>query len=130
MSIPEAEKKARLGKTYIYPWVGVDLDGTLAEYDEYVNHTHIGAPIEKMVNRVKRFLDDQIIVKIFTARAADANPAKRIEIIEAIDKWCIEVFGQTLPITCVKDYGCVRFYDDRAIQIIKNTGERADGEEL
>jgi hypothetical protein len=130
MSIPEAEKKARLGKNYIYPWVGIDLDGTLAEYHEFQGPTHIGAPIEKMVNRVKKFLLDGVVVKIFTARAAEANPATRIEIIEAIDKWCIEVFGQTLTVTCMKDYGMVRLYDDRAIQIIKNTGERADGEEL
>jgi len=133
MSLTEAEREARkqsrLGKKYIYPWIGVDLDRTLAEYHEFVSPTHIGAPIEKMVNRVKKFLEDRIAVKIFTARVADTDPALRIEIIEAIDRWCIEVFGRTLPVTCVKDYGMVRLYDDRAIQIVPNTGERVDGEE-
>lgn len=119
----EARKQKRLGKTYIYPWIGVDLDKTLAEYHDYVSHTHIGKPIPKMVERVKKFLDDQIAVKIFTARVADPDPTKRLEIIEAIDTWCTEVFGRTLPVTCIKDYGMVRLYDDRAIQVEPNTGE-------
>lgn len=125
----EARKASRLQSKYIYPWIGVDLDGTLAVYDTFISPTHIGAPIEKMVNRVKWMLAEKIVVKIFTARASDADPTARLQVIEAIDQWCLEVFGQTLPITCVKDYGMVALYDDRAIQIIKNTGERADGEQ-
>jgi hypothetical protein len=35
-------------------WVGVDLDGTLAEYHGFKGPEHIGKPIPKMVARVKR----------------------------------------------------------------------------
>jgi len=35
------------------PWIGVDLDGTLAHYDGWKGPTHIGAPIHKMVQRVR-----------------------------------------------------------------------------
>jgi hypothetical protein len=32
-------------------WIGVDLDGTLAFYDEWIGPEHIGAPIPGMVDR-------------------------------------------------------------------------------
>lgn len=31
------------------PWLGVDLDGTLAVYDKWRGIEHIGAPIPAMV---------------------------------------------------------------------------------
>jgi hypothetical protein len=34
-------------------WIGVDLDGTLAEYHEYISATHIGKPIERMVDMLQ-----------------------------------------------------------------------------
>ena len=37
-------------------WVGVDLDGTLATYDEWRGIEHVGEPIAPMVERVKRWL--------------------------------------------------------------------------
>lgn len=36
-------------------WIGVDLDGTLAEYHGW-DDGRIGAPIPKMVQRVKQWL--------------------------------------------------------------------------
>lgn len=38
------------------PWIGVDLDGTLAEYHGWVSELHIGPPIPAMLARVKRWL--------------------------------------------------------------------------
>jgi hypothetical protein len=35
-------------------WIGVDLDGTLAESTKWVSPSHIGEPIHKMVERVKK----------------------------------------------------------------------------
>lgn len=49
-------------------WIGVDLDGTIAEYHGWVSPTHIGAPIPKMVERVKVWLSEGKEVRIFTAR--------------------------------------------------------------
>jgi len=51
------------------PWVGVDLDGTLAEFGEWKGAGHIGRPIPAMVDAVKNLLKAGITVKIFTARA-------------------------------------------------------------
>ena len=110
-------------------WIGVDLDGTLAQ-DSRKGPAYIGAPIPAMVERVKQWLKDGKKVKIFTARA---YPGGRIgekkleEVIIAIRVWCREHIGEVLPITYAKDYGMIELWDDRAVQIIPNTGVRADG---
>jgi len=51
-------------------WIGVDLDGTLAYYDEWRGLYHIGEPIPAMVDRVKRWLAEGRDVRIFTARVS------------------------------------------------------------
>ena len=122
VSDKEARKRARLQSKYIYPWIGVDLDGTLAKYDTFVSPTHIGEPIWPMCDRVKNWIEEGLQVKIFTARASDQDPEIRLQVINAIDAWCQDVFGKTLPVTCIKDYGCVRLFDDRAVQVEFNTG--------
>lgn len=118
----EARKQVRLGKKYIYPWIGVDLDGTIAEYTTFISPTHIGKPIQPMCDRVKTWIEEGLQVKIFTARVSEQDPTVRLEVINAINAWCQDVFGKALPITCVKDYGMVQLFDDRAIQVEKNTG--------
>ena len=35
--------------------------------------------------------------------------------------------GAVLPITCVKDYGMEEIWDDRAIQMERNTGKPVEG---
>lgn len=106
-------------------WIGVDLDGTLAEYDEWVHHTHIGDPIPIMRGRVMQWLDRGINVKIFTARVycdEDGDPTEAAEAKEAIESWCQQHLGIVLPVTCTKDYGMYELWDDRAITVQKNTG--------
>jgi hypothetical protein len=105
-------------------WIGVDLDGTLAEYDGWKGAGHIGAPIPLMVDRVKRWLAEGRLVKIFTARVWDAEPV----IAKTISDWCEKHIGQRLEVTCTKDYGMVELWDDRAVQVVPNTGVRADGQ--
>jgi len=101
-------------------WIGVDLDGTLAKYRGWKGATHIGTPIPSMVSRVKRWLREGKVVKIFTARAAgDDGTARR-----AIEKWCKTHIGKALPITCVKDKNCVRIWDDRAVGVKSNKGRQ------
>ena len=39
-------------------WVGVDLDGTLAQYDGWKGVDHIGDPVPKMLERVRNWLAD------------------------------------------------------------------------
>ncbi len=99
------------------PWIGVDLDGTLAEYDGWHGNGHIGQPVEEMVNRVKDWLDEGKTVKIFTARASNGEMAKRV-----VQQWCKKHIGQELEVTNVKDFGMTELWDDRAIQVVPNEG--------
>ncbi len=109
-------------------WIGVDLDGTLAMYKrgEY-DHAKVGEPIPLMVNRVKEWLKAGLDVRIFTARVwSDGSSPRNLEVSHAriaINEWCLEQFGQTLPITCQKDYGMIALWDDRAVSVRTNTGE-------
>lgn len=107
-------------------WIGVDLDATLAKYhigDLHRNGvTHIGPPIPRMVNKVKQWLAEGRTVKIFTARVAEKNNRDIPQIRAAIEEWCETHIGQVLEITNVKDWDMEVLYDDRAVQIVPNTG--------
>lgn len=108
-------------------WIGVDLDGTLAQYDRWRGPDHIGAPVPQMLERVKRWLAEGRDVRIFTARVwSDGTPERDAEARLArlsIAKWCKEHLGQVLAITNIKDYGMVELYDDRAVRVESNTGK-------
>ena len=122
-------------------WIGVDFDGTLAHYNGWVDASHCGAPIAAMVERVKRWRAEGREVRIFTARmfpftrvvepgdvitfhrSASERQAQALDAIRAIQVWCTEHIGEELPITCVKDYGMIELWDDRAVQVRANTGE-------
>lgn len=111
-------------------WIGVDLDSTLATYTTWKGIDDIGAPIPKMLRRVKIWLKEGIDVRIFTARVwsdgSSESNRNALAAAFAIEKWCVEHIGQRLPITNSKDYDMLELWDDRAVQIIPNTGERAD----
>ena len=108
-------------------WIGVDLDRTLAHYDTWRSPGDIGEPISAMLERVKRWLDQGIPVRIFTARVwSDGTPARDadVELARAgIIQWCHKHLGVVLPITCVKDYDMMELWDDRAVRVEQNTGE-------
>jgi hypothetical protein len=95
--------------------VGFDLDGTLAHSRITVGPPFpIGEPVSEMVEIAKSFLAAGVQVKIFTARACDA------ENIPLVQDW-VERHGLgRLPVTNQKDYDMIRYYDDRAIQIRTN----------
>lgn len=100
-------------------WIGVDLDGTLAKYEGW-NGGLIGEPIPLMVDRVKAWLANGKEVRIFTARVGGLR--LDTEQIAAIEGWCRQHIGCTLPITATKDYGMIELWDDRCVQVIPNTG--------
>lgn len=103
-------------------WIGVDLDGTLAFHDgTWKSPEDIGEPIPLMVKRVKQWLKDGVEVKIFTARAAPNSP-ERDRCVKAVNEWVKKHIGQELEITAVKDYKMIKLYDDRAVQVVPNTG--------
>jgi hypothetical protein len=108
----------------------VDLDATLSVYDGWKGVEKIGEPIPKMVERVKKWLQEGKDVRIFTARVnPNQDKAKLVSAKYWIQKWCLEYIGQELPLTCEKDFETITIWDDRCVQIIPNTGDRVDGQE-
>lgn len=103
-------------------WIGFDLDGTLAEYHGWMNLSKIGDPIKPMLALVKEYIAAGWEVKIFTARVSTNDPEELKDTVLAIEKWCLEHVGTILDVTCRKDFTCVKFYDDRAVQVEFNTG--------
>ncbi len=114
-------------------WIGVDLDGTLAFYDNWKGCDHIGDPVPKMADRVKKWSAEGKEVRIFTARVSpQACALNGISLQEAegpIYGWLRKHFGRVFKITHEKDMAMVQLWDDRCVQVIPNTGERADGKE-
>lgn len=89
-------------------WIGVDLDGTLAHYDHWVHHTHIGVPIEKMAKRVRDWLSAGMVVKIVTARVSPDQDEKVVnEVRQAIASWCKQHLGQGLQVVHGKDLAMI-----------------------
>ena len=105
-------------------WVGFDIDATLAEYDGPLNLLEIGFPVTKMVHRLIAELDKGTYeVKIFTARAS--VPGQKELIWAWLDKWGLP----KLDITDRKDFRMAYYFDDRARQVVPNTGVVVVGEE-
>lgn len=100
-------------------WIGVDLDGTLAKYDCWRGAAHIGEPVEPMVARVKKWLAEGHEVRIYTARVCH-DPSGHIASL--IQDWTEEHIGVRLAVTSSKDYQMLFCVDDRAKQVIPNTG--------
>lgn len=100
-------------------WIGVDFDGTLVHYDHFRGEGHVGEPVDPMVKKVRKWLAEGKDVRLFTARKP--HPAIR--------KWMKDHLGQVLPITNVKDRFMQALYDDRAVQVERNTGKTDDAHE-
>jgi len=106
-------------------WIGVDLDGTLAEYHGWKGLYKIGEPVPAMVARVREWLAEGRDVRIFTARVgADQSTTAIMVSRMTIRHWCNKHLGKILPITAAKDFDLSEFWDDRAIGVIANTGAR------
>ena len=111
-------------------WIGVDLDGTLAIYDKWVAWNVIGPVIEPMKQRILKWLEEGKTVKIFTARVAFevdkcyvTGVTFTCDMIEKeIQDW-LELNGMPrLECTATKDFQMIELWDDRAVQVIPNTG--------
>lgn len=106
-------------------YIGVDLDGTLAHY-EPGQWPAIGAPVPRMLERVKAWLAEGQEVRIITARVAPCYPDAGDE-WERIHQWLLRHLGQELPIQAHKCGDMLRLYDDRAVQVEANTGRTTEG---
>lgn len=97
-------------------WIGVDLDGTLAEATDWQGMEHIGPPVPLMMRRVRQWLDQGLPVKIVTARAGDPVG------VAATQAWLKTHGLPELEVTDKKDFGMIELWDDRAIQVVQNRG--------
>ena len=97
-------------------WIGVDLDGTLAEYGGWKGPDNIGKPIPTMLARVRSWLEQGATVKIFTARACIP------EQVPFVLAWLEKHGLGACEVTNVKDFGMICLYDDRCVQVEMNTG--------
>jgi hypothetical protein len=104
-------------------WIGFDLDGTVAFYDGWKSHTHIGVPIPKMIALIQSYRAQGKKVKILTARVnSDRPPVEREEARQAIIAYMKEHVGEELPVTSEKDHHMLYNYDDRCKHVTTNTG--------
>lgn len=115
-------------------WIGFDLDGTLAKHCDDISEGQIGDPIPSMVELLQDFVRNGWEVRIFTARVdggevalAAGNPVgafyrdtERIKVL--ITEWLLKHVGFPLQITNKKDYSMEYCIDDRAMQVIPDTG--------
>jgi len=117
-------------------WIGVDLDGTLAYYNGLENTFSIGDPIPLMLERVKKWRENGIEVRIFTARVDGVPDPSLFEdkaavlfyqnidnVVKMIQDWTEKHLGERLTVTCKKDFSMMQLWDDKCKQVIKNTGE-------
>lgn len=111
-------------------WIAVDLDGTLAVYDHWVAWDIIGPVIEPMKERVLKWVAEGQEVRIFTARVAYEKDRcyvtgvdfHRADIVNIIQNWLEANSMPRLAVTHEKDFKMIELWDDRAIQVVRNTG--------
>jgi hypothetical protein len=107
---------------FVESWIGFDLDGTLAISTGVSASDVIGPPVERMVIRLQEHVKRGDKVKIFTARVGCPDEESNKIARAAIEKWCVMYLGFLPEITNIKDIGMRLLYDDRARQVIENTG--------
>ena len=98
-------------------WIGVDLDGTLAEYDVWLGPEFIGEPVPAMLERVQQWVSEGIEVRVVTARAGHPRHRRFVEI------WLHRHGLGQLAVTDKKDYAMIELWDDRCIAVRTNQGE-------
>lgn len=97
--------------------IAVDLDGTLAHHESSWGVSKIGDPIPSMLANVKQWISEGRTVVIFTARAVDKRNIPMIKV------WLEQHGIGGLTITNIKTPHITMLYDDRAVQVEKNTGK-------
>jgi hypothetical protein len=99
------------------PWIGVDLDGTLATFHRWRGLGYIGKPIPVMMTRVRGWVEAGYEVKIVTARASIE------EGISPVKAWLAKHGLPDLEVVSGKDFDMIELWDDRAIQVLPNSGK-------
>lgn len=114
---PEIATPAEADEPQNREWIGVDLDGTLAHYHKWKGISHIGKPVPLMKERVLEWIRQGHKVKILTARASVP------EGIAPVQQWLEKHGFPPLEVTNQKDFLMLELWDDRAVQVVHNTGK-------
>jgi hypothetical protein len=69
-----------------------------------------------MVQRIRKWIEQGVEVRIFTARASVP------ELIPEVEDWCLKHIGYRLIVTNRKDFGTIEIWDDRAVRVKPNLG--------
>jgi hypothetical protein len=139
------ENELRLERLKHTGWIGVDLDGTCFVYDKWVGWNVFGAPIPAMINRIRAWRAEGREVKMVTARVGlpifknageDVYSTMKsstcrvtrtmfsdVMMIQAIQDLLEKHVGERLPVQCYKDVHMIELWDDRAVQVVPNTGQ-------
>jgi len=109
-------------------WIGVDFDGTLAyTIENRTSPYELGEPIPEMVNRVIDWIHKGFTVKILTARmnikSSTGHDRDINKMRSLLEQWCYTYIGKVLECTNAKDGWMEVLWDDRAVQVIPNTGK-------
>ena len=132
LKIPNLQFRTDLGRQFLHDfrelgklngeyedgWIGVDLDGTLAEYHGWSEK--IGEPVPAMVQKVKRWVREGKEVRIFTARGATGD--NRHEQLMQVYEWIEDHLDESIEVTHQKDSEMKLLYDDRVRQVEFNEG--------
>jgi len=105
------------GKVPTFGWYGVDLEGTLAKH--ITDMTTIGAPIPRMVKRIKNRMANGDQFRIVTARVAHDKDGS---LTWKIRDW-LKRIGLDIPVVATKDKNMIQLWDDKARQVKYNTGK-------
>ncbi|MEH6460378.1 hypothetical protein [Chitinimonas sp. JJ19] len=96
-------------------WIGVELDGTLAEVDK-LSGDHIGEALPRMVSLVKDWLDAGKPVKILTTRNVTGSSLLRIK------SWLSDNGLGGLDVVAL-DADMGTLWSARAVRVEHNTGK-------
>jgi hypothetical protein len=139
------EAELRLERLKYTGWIGVDLDGTCFTYHKWVGWNVFGEPIQPMIDRIRAWRAEGREVRVVTARVglpirytngAETYSSRLINtchitgeyfsdcmMISAIQDLLIKHVGERLPVQCYKDVHMIELWDDRAVQVVPNTGQ-------
>ena len=103
-------------------WIGVGLDGTLAESNP--TDPELGQPIPIMVAQVITWLEQGQDVRIFTPRIAPPlGHRHKLDVIQLIQDWCWLHLKQPLPITATIDPHMQTLYMHNCVQVRQPTDQ-------
>ena len=107
-----------------HDWIGVGLDGGLAQYVAFLSPEYIGPPVPGMVSRVRIWVASGFHVRVVTARVSSKlSPIARGVGLAAVERWCDQHVGIVLPVTAEIDPGMIELWHPRAVGVVPNTGQ-------